>query len=252
MCTAGWNGGTCVAAAQACVHEMYCNTLGVPAVTELAGQLLRPTRLPAPLPKEGVLGSFEEATVQTLAQAVGLPRQTAVESLKHAGGVLNIAFRNELSRLQLDRAMLDAMVFEYLVYRGLILGAGAGAAGRGFAALGEAASAAASSSTAATSTSTGGSGSGSGVVMPLRWVGRGETTTMAAAASDDGGGGGEGAGSQQFVAAMAVREAVAVGDAASAEAGVRALDATFFDAHPELLFSLKRLTFLQLVAQVCE
>jgi len=250
-----------VAPAQACVHEMYCSTLGVPAVAELAGQLLLPNRLPAPLPKEGVLGSFEEATVQTLAQAVALPRQTAVESLKHAGGSLNIAFKNELSRLRLDRNMLDAMVFEYLVYRGLMLGsAGAGAAERGSTPLGAAASAgAASSSTAAASTSTGGrdSGSGSGVAVPLRWVGRGDTTTAAAAASDGGGGGpdgegGEGTGSQRFAAAMAVREAVAVGDAVAAEAGVRALDATFFDANPELLFSLKRLTFLQLVAQVSE
>ena len=39
--------------------------------------------------------------------------------MKHAGGELNTAFRNELSRVRIERPLLDAMVLEYLVYRGL-------------------------------------------------------------------------------------------------------------------------------------
>jgi hypothetical protein len=70
----------CTARVQACVHDMYCTNLGVPPFTviQLATQLVDPTkRLPGPLPKEGVRGSFPEATIQTLGSAVGLPRQVS-------------------------------------------------------------------------------------------------------------------------------------------------------------------------------
>jgi hypothetical protein len=50
-------------------------------------------------------------------QAVGIPRQAAVEALKHSAGDVAAALKDQLMRLRLDTEQLDALVWEYASYR---------------------------------------------------------------------------------------------------------------------------------------
>jgi hypothetical protein len=65
--------------------------------------------------------------VQALAQAAGLSRQGALDSLRFTSGDLFAAFKNELSRLRVNFSMINELVKEYCIYRGLF---GSGVQGR--------------------------------------------------------------------------------------------------------------------------
>ncbi|VAH04459.1 unnamed protein product [Triticum turgidum subsp. durum] len=65
---------------------------------------------------------FDEVDVQALAHAVELTRQGAIDSLKFAKGDLYQAFQNELCRMKMDLSLLDKLVHEYCIYRGIVQG----------------------------------------------------------------------------------------------------------------------------------
>ncbi|KAG6557976.1 hypothetical protein Mapa_000155 [Marchantia paleacea] len=105
------------------VQNAYCQQQAmVSPVAEIAASLLSKDRDPPAAPRESLLEApnFSEADVQALAQAVDLPRQGAVNSLRYTGGDLTSAFKNELSRMRLSTSLVDEIVREYCLYRGLI------------------------------------------------------------------------------------------------------------------------------------
>lgn len=106
-------------------HNSYCSRQGTASpIAELINTLLEKEKDPPATPHDCLLEApkFDEGDVQTLAHSVDLSRQGAVDSLRYAGGVLNLAFKNELSRIKIDTRVLDDLVYDYCVYRGLIGG----------------------------------------------------------------------------------------------------------------------------------
>lgn len=106
-------------------HNSYCSRQGaVSPIAELSNALLEKEKDPPATPQDCLLEApkFDESDVQALAHAVDLSRQGAVDSLRYAGGDLNLAFKNELSRIKIDTRVLDDLVHDYCVYRGLIDG----------------------------------------------------------------------------------------------------------------------------------
>ncbi|MCO5546584.1 hypothetical protein L7F22_000013 [Adiantum nelumboides] len=104
-------------------HNCYCSRQGTTSpIAELSGALLHKEKDPPATPYDCLLEApkFDESDVQALAHAVDVSRQGAVDSLRYAGGDLNLALKNELGRIRLDRGLLDDLVHDYCVYRGLI------------------------------------------------------------------------------------------------------------------------------------
>ena len=56
-------------------------------------------------------------TLQALVTALDLPWEEASHLLKHAGGDLPAAFKNELSAYHLNEKLLDELVWEYAAHR---------------------------------------------------------------------------------------------------------------------------------------
>ncbi|KAI5054338.1 hypothetical protein GOP47_0030769, partial [Adiantum capillus-veneris] len=104
-------------------HNSYCSRQGATSpIAELSSALLDKEKDPPATPHDCLLEApqFDESDVQALAHAVDVSRQGAVDSLRYAGGDLNLALKNELSRVRLDTGLLDDLVHDYCVYRGLI------------------------------------------------------------------------------------------------------------------------------------
>ena len=55
--------------------------------------------------------------LQALVTALDLPWEEASHLLKHAGGDLSAAFKNELSAYHLNEKLLDELVWEYAAHR---------------------------------------------------------------------------------------------------------------------------------------
>ncbi|XP_066385990.1 uncharacterized protein [Miscanthus floridulus] len=109
------------------IHKAFCKRQGISfssPISDLTERLLFEDRDPPVVPQECLLEAppFDEVDVQTLAHAVELTRQGAVDSLKFAKGNLYQAFQNELCRMKLDLTLLDKLVHEYCVYRGIVEG----------------------------------------------------------------------------------------------------------------------------------
>ncbi len=64
-------------------------------------------------PESVVLSMF----LQSLIQAVGIPRQEALDALKHANGDPIAALKAQLMRLRLSTDTLDGLVREYACHR---------------------------------------------------------------------------------------------------------------------------------------
>ncbi|CAM6079122.1 unnamed protein product [Sphagnum tenellum] len=112
------------------IHNGYCLQQGVPSsIVDVTAKVVLKDRDPPAMPHEGLLEapSFNESDVQALAQAAGLSRQGALNSLRFTNGDLFAAFKNELSRLRVNFSMINELVKEYCIYRGLI---GSGFQGR--------------------------------------------------------------------------------------------------------------------------
>lgn len=104
-------------------HNSYCSRQGATSpIAELSSALLDKEKDPPATPLDCLMEApkFDESDVQALAHAVDLSRQGAVDSLRYAEGDLNLALKNELSRIRLDTGLLDDLVHDYCVYRGLI------------------------------------------------------------------------------------------------------------------------------------
>ncbi|CAM6042320.1 unnamed protein product [Sphagnum compactum] len=105
------------------IHNGYCLQQGVPSsIVDVTAKVVLKDRDPPAMPHEGLLEapSFNESDVQALAQAAGLSRQGALNSLRFTNGDLFAAFKNELSRLRVNFSMINELVKEYCIYRGLI------------------------------------------------------------------------------------------------------------------------------------
>ncbi|KAH9530553.1 hypothetical protein CY35_20G009800 [Sphagnum magellanicum] len=112
------------------IHNAYCLQQGVlSSIVDVTAKVVLKDRDPPAMPHEGLLEapSFNESDVQALAQAAGLSRQGALNSLRFTNGDLFAAFKNELSRLRVNFSMINELVKEYCIYRGLI---GSGFQGR--------------------------------------------------------------------------------------------------------------------------
>jgi hypothetical protein len=112
------------------IHNGYCLQQGVlSSIVDVTAKVVLKDRDPPAMPHEGLLEapSFNESDVQALAQAAGLSRQGALNSLRFTNGDLFAAFKNELSRLRVNFSMINELVKEYCIYRGLI---GSGFQGR--------------------------------------------------------------------------------------------------------------------------
>eukprot|EP00250_Pteridium_aquilinum_P000798 c10963_g1_i1 orf=536-2674(-) len=104
-------------------HNSYCSRQGVASpIADVSNALVDKEKDPPATPHDCLLEApkFDESDVQALAHAVDLSRQGAVDSLRYAGGDLNLAFKNELSRIKINTSVLDDLVHGYCVYRGLI------------------------------------------------------------------------------------------------------------------------------------
>ncbi|KAF8018613.1 hypothetical protein BT93_H3494 [Corymbia citriodora subsp. variegata] len=105
------------------IHREYCLHQGISSpISDLTDRLLLEERDPPTTVEESLyeVPPFDEVDIQSLAHAVELTRQGAVESLRFAKGDLFLAFQNELCRMKLDIPMLDELVHEYCLYRGII------------------------------------------------------------------------------------------------------------------------------------
>lgn len=56
-------------------------------------------------------------SLQALVTALDLPWEEASHLLKHAGGDLSVAFKNELSAYHLNEKLVDELVWEYAAHR---------------------------------------------------------------------------------------------------------------------------------------
>eukprot|EP00897_Mesotaenium_endlicherianum_P010283 jgi/Mesen1/9283/ME000060S08715 len=107
------------------LHLRLCARQGTASpIEELIRPVLSEECDPSASPLESLLEapSFNEADVQSLVQAADLSRQGAIDSLRFTHGDLNLAFKNELSRMRVIVGVLDDYVHEYCVYRGLVDG----------------------------------------------------------------------------------------------------------------------------------
>ncbi|GJN20455.1 hypothetical protein PR202_gb07836 [Eleusine coracana subsp. coracana] len=107
------------------IHKVFCSRQGISSpISDLTERLLFEDRDPPVVPQECSLEAppFDEVDVQALAHAVQLTRQGAVDSLKFAKGDLYQALQNELCRMNLDVSLLDQLVHEYCIYRGIVEG----------------------------------------------------------------------------------------------------------------------------------
>eukprot|EP00798_Chlamydomonas_sp_ICE-L_P020920 gene20920-27768_t len=92
------------------------------SISKLADALLLPQRDAAPLPaefSEAGPGSYREADLQALIQCLGISRREAVDALKLANTEVDIALKDELARLHLDKNLLLELLVEYAAFRGL-------------------------------------------------------------------------------------------------------------------------------------
>uniref|UniRef100_A0A7N0VHZ4 CTLH domain-containing protein n=2 Tax=Kalanchoe fedtschenkoi TaxID=63787 RepID=A0A7N0VHZ4_KALFE len=105
------------------IHKGFCiSQRKMSPISDLSERLFLEQWDPSATPSECFLEAplFDEVDIQSLAHAVELTRQGAVDSLKFAKGDLLRAFQNELCRMRLDISMLDELVLEYCVYRGIV------------------------------------------------------------------------------------------------------------------------------------
>ncbi|KAK3278128.1 hypothetical protein CYMTET_13904 [Cymbomonas tetramitiformis] len=216
-------------------HKIFCTTLGADSpATELAEHLLPVGRDPPPLPRENVLGSFQEAKIQALVQAVGLPRQDAIESLKHTEGNIETAFMNELSRMRLNHALLDELVQEYACYRGLLDPDSGEASSASDAEVAE-------------------GDEGSGKRCMLKWVGRrAEDLALQGCGTSQSSelpvGRNARPACEQYGRVMAMRAAVLAGQTDEVLRKLEVEEPGLLEASPQLLFDLKREQFMGMVA----
>eukprot|EP00854_Cymbomonas_tetramitiformis_P002000 gene2001-2685_t len=155
---------------------------------------------------------MNSAKIQALVQAVGLPRQDAIESLKHTEGNIETAFMNELSRMRLNHALLDELVQEYACYRGLLDPDSGEASSASDAEVAE-------------------GDEGSGKRCMLKWVGR-RAEDLAL----------------QYGRVMAMRAAVLAGQTDEVLRKLEVEEPGLLEASPQLLFDLKREQFMGMVA----
>lgn len=105
------------------IHREFCLRQGISSpISDLTERLLLKECDPPTTVEESLyeVPAFDEVDIQSLAHAVMLSRQGAVDSLRFAKGDLFLAFQNELCRMKLDIPMLDELVREYCLYRGII------------------------------------------------------------------------------------------------------------------------------------
>mmetsp|Transcript_28387 Transcript_28387/g.92705 ORF Transcript_28387/g.92705 Transcript_28387/m.92705 type:complete len:562 (+) Transcript_28387:361-2046(+) len=196
-------------------HDQYVDATKGPdsPVADMCRSLVGPDRRAAPYQKE-LIPSVEllEHDVQALCQATGISRQSAVESLQHTNGELSKAVKNELSRVELDDALVDSLVREYAFARELVVPSGQAESG------GDAEA---------------GTSAGDTAHAPV-WRGRPNAVPIhSGAVTDDVERG-------HRNQTLQIRELVLQGKMEEVVARVSALKPDFFEAHPKLLFELKR------------
>ncbi|GMH45789.1 hypothetical protein BSKO_13752 [Bryopsis sp. KO-2023] len=104
------------------IHKQNCihSSLDLPTPdSDIIPKLVVEERWPGPLPEERS-ADFQERDIQAIVQAVNIPRQEAMDALKHTNGDVAAAFENELGRIQINLKELNQLVMEYAGYRGLL------------------------------------------------------------------------------------------------------------------------------------
>mmetsp|Transcript_9896 Transcript_9896/g.60351 ORF Transcript_9896/g.60351 Transcript_9896/m.60351 type:complete len:582 (-) Transcript_9896:1036-2781(-) len=101
--------------------DSYCKSKGVENEAQWMFEALdfHRKRLPAPLPHEGTMVPLNEADVQSLVQAMQIPRQEAVQGLRQVEGDLEHALKNELARVRIEERAWFQLVLEYAAFQGL-------------------------------------------------------------------------------------------------------------------------------------
>jgi len=101
--------------------DSYCKSKGINNDAQWMFELLEfhQNKLPAPLPQQGTMVPLNEADVQSLVQAMQITRQEAVQGLRQVNGDVQLALKNELTRVKINQVELEELVLEYAVFQGL-------------------------------------------------------------------------------------------------------------------------------------